>query len=260
MNKNIEFEKPRKVESLSDCLFYHEIDLPGIETVNGRWDLRPTVEEYLGGHDFQGKTVLDIGAASGFLSFATEKRGAQVVSFDMADPSHLNFVPYVHPDFDMEKCQKTYFEWAEQLKNSYWFAHGLLESGAKAFYGNIYNIPEILGDFDVILFGMVLPHLRDPFQALYSGSLRAKKTIIITQQAPQIDEAYAYFMPDSETLSPEVAWWSMSEKCVEKMLGVVGFDLVSVVRCEHLCANRAGDKVTSGKETCSTFVAQRKDG
>jgi predicted nicotinamide N-methyase len=38
------------------------------------------VDPYLGNFDFVGKRVLDVGAASGFLTFEMEKRGAEVVA------------------------------------------------------------------------------------------------------------------------------------------------------------------------------------
>jgi 2-polyprenyl-3-methyl-5-hydroxy-6-metoxy-1,4-benzoquinol methylase len=71
------------VESAADCDFYHVMELPGVGRVGDQWDLRGTVDAYLGDFDFQGKRALDVGAASGFLTFEMEKRGASVVSFDL---------------------------------------------------------------------------------------------------------------------------------------------------------------------------------
>src|SRR4051812_37484330 len=81
----VQYETPQPVAGVGDCWFYHVMDLPGAGKVGGQWDLRGQVDEYLGGFDFRGKRVLDVGAASGFLTFEMEKRGADVVSFDMKD-------------------------------------------------------------------------------------------------------------------------------------------------------------------------------
>ena len=70
---------------LNECVFYHSMDLPGLGTVEGQWDLRGRFDEYIGGIDVNGKTFLDVGAASGFLSFEAERRGASVISFDALD-------------------------------------------------------------------------------------------------------------------------------------------------------------------------------
>ena len=75
---------------VDECYFYHHMDLPGLDEVGKGWDLRETINEYLGGYDFRGKRVLDVGTASGFLTFEMEKRGAEVVSFDMASSTPLS--------------------------------------------------------------------------------------------------------------------------------------------------------------------------
>ena len=63
------YAQPRTVAGVSECDFYHVMDLPDVGTVGGEWDLRQTVHDYLGRFPFQGKRVLDVGAASGFLTF-----------------------------------------------------------------------------------------------------------------------------------------------------------------------------------------------
>ena len=55
------YTEPRTVTKLADCLFYHSMDIPGYGSVDGAWDLRGTVDEYLGGIDLEGKEVLEIG-------------------------------------------------------------------------------------------------------------------------------------------------------------------------------------------------------
>ncbi|HEY4442105.1 MAG TPA: hypothetical protein VGN14_16725, partial [Candidatus Elarobacter sp.] len=71
---------------LEACYFYHTMELPGVGTVEGEWDLRTGVDAYLGGEELRGKRVLEIGTASGFLCFAMERRGAEVIGYDL-DPA-----------------------------------------------------------------------------------------------------------------------------------------------------------------------------
>ena len=59
--------------------FYHVMDVPGLGQVGGAWDLRSNLDVYLGRASYAGTTVLDIGAADGFIGFELEKRGARVV-------------------------------------------------------------------------------------------------------------------------------------------------------------------------------------
>src|SRR5262245_36356241 len=72
MSENGLYAQPREVTELSDCWFYHTADIPGHGCVQGQWDLRPNIDRYLGGVNFHGKRVLDVGAASGFLTFNME--------------------------------------------------------------------------------------------------------------------------------------------------------------------------------------------
>ena len=51
---------PRDIENLEECHFYHTLDLPGFGTVEGEWDLRGRFDDYVGGVDLRGKTVLAI--------------------------------------------------------------------------------------------------------------------------------------------------------------------------------------------------------
>jgi hypothetical protein len=89
------FAKPLKVEDVADCYFYHTMELPGRGVIEGRdWDLRGRVDEYLGNVDFAGKRVLEIGPASGFLTFEMEKRGAEIVSVEVTAKHGWDFVPY----------------------------------------------------------------------------------------------------------------------------------------------------------------------
>jgi SAM-dependent methyltransferase len=233
------------IADLDGCDFYHAMDLPGVGEVNGRWDLRPTIDTYLGNVSFVGKRVLDVGAASGYLTFEMERRGGDVVSFDMAGVNDWEIVPFANPDYDIDAVRDTYEKWVKGAKAAYWFAHRLLKSRAKAYYGDIYRLPESLGRFDVAMLGMIVGHIRDPFGALVSITRLVDDLIVWTESAPAIEEPYACFMPDPDRLQPDAAWWATSESCRTRMLGVLGFELVRREqavhrRCDvgHLCSTQ----------------------
>ena len=143
---------PLNVENVADCYFYHTMELPGRGVIEGRdWDLRGRVDEYLGNVDFAGKRVLEIGPASGFLTFEMEKRGADVVSVEVTDEHGWDFVPY--PDERLEEVFGPRRIVMQQLKNSYWFSHAALQSKARVYYGDAYNLPAALGEFDIAVMG-----------------------------------------------------------------------------------------------------------
>ena len=176
------YATPLTVEDPADCFFYHKLNIPGLGDVGEQWDLRSSIDNYLGKFDFRGKRVLDIGTAGGFLTFEMEKRGAEVVSFDMVDGSQWDVVPHWSIQNDLPAIREQHVKGAQRLKNAYWFTHKRLNSKARVYYGDIYDLPGGLGEFDVAVFGMILSHLRDPFQALYSASRLVRDTIIITNQ------------------------------------------------------------------------------
>ena len=169
------FAAPLKVEDVADCYFYHTMDLPAHGVIEGRdWDLRGRVDEYLGNVDFAGQRVLEIGPASGFLTFEMEKRGAEVVSVEVTEEHGWDFVPY--PAARLEEVLGPRRIVMQQLKNSYWFSHAALQSKAKVYYGDAYNLPAALGEFDIAVMGAVLLHCRDPLRIIEQCGKMSKIT------------------------------------------------------------------------------------
>lgn len=206
---------------MADSDFYHVIDLPGIGPTQGQWDLRARVDDYMGRFDFRGKSVLEIGPASGFLTMEMEKRGADVVAVEITDDPGWDFVPFPDvptPTLDGQRKHMT------RIKNSWWFVHQTCGLSARLFYGDAYNLPDALGQFDVAMLGCVLTHCRSPVSILEQCARRAK-AIIIT-------EAYVSELEDGRPiclLHPSVenkdwsAWWYFSTTFLVQFLRVMGF-------------------------------------
>src|SRR5260370_38962033 len=76
------YAQPIAVRGPEECVFYHALDLPSFGAVEGHWDLRGRFDEYVGYTDLRDKTVLDVGAASGFRPFEAERPGPTVRSLD----------------------------------------------------------------------------------------------------------------------------------------------------------------------------------
>jgi len=248
------YETPWLVEALSECNFYHKIDLPGLGEVGGDWDIRGCAGAYLGNHDFSGKRVLDVGTASGFLTFEMEKRGAQVVSFDMDDGEKWDVVPHYKIQSDLPRIRNGLKHASRRLKNGYWLAHRLLGSKARVSYGNVYAMDDRLGQFDVVYYGMIIGHLRDVFQALYQGALRCRETMIVTSVLEKDEKPRATFTPHIDHPDRIYAWWAMTTGAVSSMLNVLGFKTVDIVESNPLVDVRGHNK---GPWKCQTVVANR---
>src|ERR1700722_14294937 len=86
--------KRREGADLSDFTWYHAFDMPDGTVLPGAWDLRGHESAYLGGVDVAGKRVLELGPATGFLTFAMERLGAaEVVSFEAGFDVPINTLP-----------------------------------------------------------------------------------------------------------------------------------------------------------------------
>lgn len=213
------YETPWKVDSLNDCLWYHTFDLPVVGHAQGSWDLRPCIRDYLGRYNFAGKRVLDIGTASGFLSFYCEQTGAsEVVSFDVSDQHPMNLAPGW--DANLAAIQK--------IKNSYWFAHRAFNSKAKLFYGDIYNLPDDLGKFDVAILGSILLHLENPYGALRNASKLADTLIVTDAIRSNYPGSGILFRP--EWPNPDyMFWWYVPLDQMVRMLSTLGYKVAEPV-------------------------------
>src|SRR4029078_11339459 len=104
-----------------DCYCCPKLDVPG-GSVTGEWDLPGRFDDYTGHVALSGKRVLDIGTASGFLTWESEKRGADVVSFDLDHASRQKLLPfrdtiYMRDRDESERQRQAFFD---SMKRGYW--------------------------------------------------------------------------------------------------------------------------------------------
>jgi hypothetical protein len=246
------YASPRVVTDLDQCAFYHTMDLPGHGTIEGLFDLRGAVDEYLGGVDLRGKRVLELGTADGFLCFEMERRGAEVVAYDLSEAQRWDFVPSTgRSAVDlMDEYQRN----VRRLNDAFWLAHRLCGSKARVVYGSLYDVPSSIGPVDVTTFGCVLLHVRDPFLALARGVPLARERVVVTEVlggiprrlmrlfasermralapwwravptlAAPLASSSPVFVPDARRPSPTPTWWSLGPRCIRRWLALLGFE------------------------------------
>lgn len=253
------YAPPREVAGPDECDIYHTIDLPGFGLLRGQWDLRGHVDEYLGNVPLRGKRVLEVGTATGFLAAEMERRGAELVCYDLSENEDWDLVPF-HLD-DAASSSAVRKEHIRRINNGWWLTHNTLNLSARMVYGSVYRIPAAIGRVDVAVFGSVLLHLRDPFLALQSAAALTDETIIVTDVVPEghtptriervlervgrrIDRPLvrhrppeAVFLPDPAANGPDDTWWNLSPELVERFLGVLGFPRTTVTFHEQDYAN-----------------------
>src|SRR5256714_13345191 len=243
------FATPRKLEDLADGYFYHRMDLRGRGVIEGQdWDLRGRVDEYLGNVDFAGRRILEIGPASGFLTFEMEKRGADVVSVEVTDEHGWDFVPY--PSARLEEVFGSRRIVMKQLKNSYWFSHAALQSKARVYYGDAYNLPAALGELDIAVMGAVLLHCRDPFRIVEQCAKRAKSLIIVDKFHPDLEGAPVCRLAATPENFLWHTWWHFTTQFFTQFLAVMGLTTCEPTTHQQLHRGRA--------HTLFTIVARRE--
>ena len=226
---------------LSECYFYQSVDLPVHGLQVGEWDLRDHMDEYLGHIDVDGRRVLELGTANGYLCFEMERRGAEVVAYDLDTSDQWDIVPFDGIVPDAVRADRRAL--IERLHSAWWLTHRLRESSARIAYGNIYEIPSALGRFDVVTFGSILQHVRDPLLAMQRGAAVADEAVIVTdvlrsrrterlarhlQRVPVLGARLTVapkmaFVPDPTTDTPNDTWWAISPELIGRVLAVLGF-------------------------------------
>lgn len=211
---------------LHDCEFYHVMDLPGHGRVGGQWDLRGQVDAYLGGVDFAGRSVLEIGPASGFLTAEMERRGADVLAFEMPPDAGWDYVPY--PPDVLDPIMRDRVDTMRRLRNAFWFTHAALGLKARLAYGSAYDIPAALGHFDVAVLASVLLHCHSPLRIVEQCARRAETLVITELHDPGLDGLRAcQLLPTRDEVNWHT-WWRFSPDLFTAFLGVMGFDRVRV--------------------------------
>ena len=211
---------PRTVR-LEDCDFYHSFSLAGGDVV-GQWDLRDNWRSYLGHVDFSGRSVLEVGPASGFLSFCMEREGAQVTALE-PPMSHLwDVVP--SQGVDLAAWRAGFSKGIERVRNSFWYAHAEMKSAVRMVEADPYNIPDQVGEFDVGVLAAVLLHCRRPFDLLESVAGRTRRTVIVTEvyNASIGEQAACAFLPH-RGVDQVHTWWHFSPQFFISALGLLGF-------------------------------------
>ncbi|WP_238184306.1 class I SAM-dependent methyltransferase [Methylobacterium trifolii] len=217
--------------SRDDCFFYHTIDLADGTTAEGHWDLRGRYADYTGHIDLTDARVLDVGAASGFLSFSAEAAGArEVVSFDLDTAARQHLLPFRGSPYVtdhaawVEAQTKAFDTW----KNAYWFTHRNLGSRARAIYGDVYDLPEGIGSFDVVILGAILEHLGDPIRAIGSVATVASRRIVINTDIIPGEEPLARFNGDAAHPERSYIFWTYTLETYRRILAICDFEIETV--------------------------------
>lgn len=208
--------------------WYHSIEVaPGVVTP-GAFDLRPIIE-LLPWPDVRGKRCLDIGSYDGFLAFELERRGArEVVAADISS----------HQDWDWELHQVTegprYMEHVTgpQVGAGLRAARKLLGSSVQTEQVSVYDLsPDSIGEFDVVVCGSLLLHLRDPLGALTAVRSVCRGELLCTNHIePRLTLLGRRPLFRLDGTSGTTQWWLTNPAGNRQLLRAAGFEIVGESR------------------------------
>jgi tRNA (mo5U34)-methyltransferase len=159
--------------------WYHTIEVaPGVETP-GWFDLRPIVDR-LPWPEVSGKRCLDVGTYDGFLAFELERRGAsEVLAVDIADHELWDWPPRIRAG----GVEYLRVKAGPKKGAGFEIARDLLGSSARLEQVSVYDLsPEVVGEFDLVVCGSLLLHLRDPIRALNAIRSVCRERFLSTNQ------------------------------------------------------------------------------
>jgi tRNA (mo5U34)-methyltransferase len=204
--------------------WYHCIEVaPGVATP-GLFDLRPVLDR-LPWPDVRGRRCLDVGTADGYFAFELERRGAaEVVAIDLA----------AHEGWDWEQhigdggVRYLRHVAGPEPGAGFRVAHELRGSSVRFQALSVYDLgPQALGEFDVVVCGSLLLHLRDPLRALAGIRSVCAGQFLSTSQ---VDLRRSVWAPRSPLIrldgtSGITQWWLPNAAGHRQMLRAAGFDI-----------------------------------
>lgn len=141
------------------------------------------------GVTLEGKTAFDVGCMAGMAALAMEQAGAKVIGSDIEERCRLQF---------------------EQVRRAF-------KMSATYKHCSVYDLPQTLGQADVVLMMGVYYHLRHPLLGLEQAWAATREVLLIEGevgpggwQAPMV----ASYWPE-EYKGDESNWWVPTLQCLE---------------------------------------------
>ena len=223
--------------------WFHSIDLGHGVTSKGMSDPRATVTRAQL-PDFNGRTVLDIGAWDGYYSFLAERCGAsRVVALD----HYVWGVDRTAREYYWNDCRRdgvlpdhnrdiTDF-WMPDLpgRRAFDLAHVALDSAVEPMLADFTTVDlEAMGSFDIVLYLGVLYHMKEPLTCLERVRAVTRDVAVIETAAVRIPErdgqSFLKFYSGSDLNRDFGNWFQPSIEAIVALARAAGFSRVEIVQ------------------------------
>ncbi len=227
----------------------------------GIWDLRGCFNQYIGDYPLRGKSVLDVGTASGFLAFSAEGSGARVTAYDASHSREYNRIPFLDAAPFLDRTAWANSEeqtFLRPLKNGFWYAWHKLGGRVEAVYAPLQDLVYWERRFDVVMAGAFLCHLADPVSAIGAlGRLANHAVIIAFEDILDTDELTMQAANDWSNPKYDYTWWLLSRGLYRRLFANIGFriDFVPCVAIHNPTRNNGRQAPIQFSKT--TIIATR---
>jgi tRNA (mo5U34)-methyltransferase len=247
----MERKKQKLLKLVDELSWYHTIELGDDIVTKGYFDHRGLIGKYGIPENLSGKSVLDIGASSGFFSFEFEKRGAErVVAADVRWEDQ-DIAPVVEKDGFLNTSSSGILS-SQKVHgfpmSSFEVAKALLGSKVEQIEMNAYQVSvERIGKFDVVFCGSLLLHLTDNFKVIQNIYDVTKECAVIATCISEsfLEQPVALFLKNTS----ERVFWIPNMTCLKEMAKATGFQRVEEGERFDL-VNRDGHVVHHGVIKC----------
>lgn len=148
-----------------------------------------------------------------------------MVSADVTEDFHWDFFwdLYDRIPEDLQAVFELNHGNIERIKNSYWFLHRAFESNAKVHYGNTYELPRELGEFDISVLACILLHSKYPHRILENCARLTREKVVVVEpfRQRQLTQSSVEFLPVGKRWWD--TWWGFSPKFFMDVLSSMGF-------------------------------------
>jgi tRNA (mo5U34)-methyltransferase len=197
-------------------VWYHTFELPDGTVTRGLFDHRRVVQRLPLPESLAGKRCLDLASSDGFFAFEMARRGGEVTSVDMDDPSGRDWQEDA-PESGSTGARARF----EQVKK----ATGL---DVRRLDLNLYDVsPETVGDpYDFVFMGNVLLHVSDPSRVLRNvRSVTAGRFLCFETISMALTLARPGFPAAALGWKHESRWWTPNLAAHKRLLRASGFTI-----------------------------------
>jgi tRNA (mo5U34)-methyltransferase len=208
--------------AIAELEWYHTLELaPGVVTP-GWQDTRPIAGAVPFG-ELSGRRCLDVGTFDGFWAFEMERRGGTVTAIDVLETEGWDW-PY-----GSEAEVKATIAQRKALGRGFEIAREALGSRVERQEVSVYDLdPAVHGTFDVVYFGSLLLHLRDPVGALEAvRGVCTDRLIVVDGIDLWLSIAHRARPVASFDGRGRPWWWHVNQAALARLVEAAGFEVTA---------------------------------